>query len=60
MKVTLTMNELKCLALQQLGLQVELKRRNGLIMLQTPHEIEVINGDGAVEESSGGPEKGTQ
>lgn len=55
MQITLTMNELKCLALQQLGLQAELKRRNGLVKLETPHEIVITETTqhGTVEEGSG-------
>lgn len=56
MKIQLTMNELKCLALHQLGLQAEIKSRSGLTMLVTPHEIEVLNGP--VEIGAGEIEKG--
>ena len=58
MKIQLTMNELKCLALHQLGLQAEIKSRSGLTMLVTPHEIEVLNGP--MEESTGRCKEGIQ
>jgi hypothetical protein len=51
MRIELTMDELKCLALHHLGLQAEIKHKCGLTVLQTPHEIEVI--DGPLEKSSG-------
>lgn len=55
MKIQLTMNELKCLALHQLGLQAEIKSRSGMTILHTPHEIEVLNGP--LETSPGEIEK---
>lgn len=50
MKIELTMDELKCLALHQLGLQAEIKHKCGLTVLQTMHDIEVI--DGPLEKSA--------
>lgn len=50
MKIELTMDELKYLALQQLGLQAEIKYKSCLTILQTMHNIEVI--DGFLEKSA--------
>lgn len=44
MNIQMTVEELKCLALQQLGLQAEIKRRGGFCVLQTEHTIELTNG----------------
>lgn len=57
MKVELTVTEAKYLCLKALGIQAELKSRQGVHILQTQAEIEIY---GTVEESTGRCQERTQ